>query len=175
MNLTIEQIYDKLPQGWLDKDELTLMLAYAIMTTGDILEVGCYRGRSTVGLAMLDRQVYTVDPFSNFDSDDVSGDGIYEDFLENTAKYKNIKLYKQRIEDWEVLPVGFAFLDGDHTYQGTLNQIDKALLCRPEWIAMHDINNSGQGLEISKAAEERLGLFIIRSGKMAIFKPHYEN
>lgn len=174
--IIIEQIFDSIPaRGWLDKDELTLLLAYAFLTEGDILEVGSYCGRSTVALAFLDRTVHAVDPFDNFDSDDLSGESIHKTFLENTQKFENIILYKQKIEDWDPRPVGFVYLDGDHTYQGTINQIKRALLCGPEYIAIHDVNDDGGGFEVHKAAKELLGNFIIRSNRTAVFNnPKYE-
>lgn len=164
--LTIEQIFPTLPaQGWLDKDEATLLLAFAALTHGDILEVGSYAGRSAIALAHLGRTVHCVDDFSEDEPDG----SVERHFYENTAPFPNIILHRMRVEVWAPRPVGFAYLDGDHTYEGTKHQIEKALACGPACVAMHDVNNTGQGAEVMRAALEMLGDWIIRSGKMAIF------
>lgn len=138
---TFEEIYESLPgNGWLTENEARLLLKAASTSKGPILEVGCYYGRSTVLLASLDRPIYCVDPFSNFDSDDPSGNKILAAFTEN-LRSRNIKvsLERCRIEEWLVKPVGFAYLDGDHTYDGTRGQIYAAMAARANVIAIHDI------------------------------------
>lgn len=74
--MSFEEAYEQIPgNGWLSKEEARLLWKYATSVTGPILEVGCYKGRSTVLLALSNpqRQVYTVDPFSSFDSSDPTG------------------------------------------------------------------------------------------------------
>jgi hypothetical protein len=43
------------------------------------------------------------------------------------------------VEDWEPVEAGFVYLDGNHTFCGTVSQIDKALSCEPQTIAAHDL------------------------------------
>lgn len=150
---TFQQLFDRLPSnGWLTESEARLLWDNA---SGTILEVGSYYGRSTVLLAHRGK-VISVDPFDHFDSDDPSGNKIYERFLENVAGLP-VENYKMRIEEWGYEPVDFAFLDGDHTYKGTINQIQKALECNPKIIAIHDFSNSHGGILVQSAAIELLG------------------
>lgn len=140
------------PRGWLTEGEAKVLWDYA---HGRILEVGSYCGRSTYLLAHRG-EVISVDPFDNFDTGDMTGDGIYKEFLENT-KDLPVTNYKMKIEEWKPEPVDFAFLDGDHTYQGTRDQIIAAIACHPEYIAIHDYSNSAGGVLIMNACDDILG------------------
>lgn len=167
-----EDVYETLPaNGWLTEIEARLLWEVARDAQGPILEVGCYYGRSTVLLASLNRPIYCVDPFSGFDSGDLSGEKVRTAFVENMNS-RDIRLVfhlsdsrlipmppyvmlcEQRIEDWHIRPVGFAYLDGDHTYEGTLTQINVALAAGASTVAIHDITNAA----IFDAALKLLGL-----------------
>lgn len=152
---TLEKVYATLPtNGWLSYPEAELLYAAAQQTEGPILEVGCYYGRSTVLLASLGRLVVTVDPFENFDSDDPSGGSVHNAFLSNllAREISNVFLCPQSIETWiSSCTYQFAYLDGDHTYQGTINQIQVALCAGVRSMCLHDYAKSGGGVEIAKA------------------------
>lgn len=155
---SFEEVYDNIPgNGWLSKEEASLLWEMVNQTTGDILEVGCYKGRSTCLLAATGRWMYCVDPFSGFDSDDPSGEAILKEWNDNitSRKLSNIFLYRCKIEDWPAYShrFGFAYLDGDHTSQGTINQIQQALLGRPDTLAIHDYPDPG----IRQASNKLLG------------------
>src|SRR5215467_15011283 len=142
-------IWETVPEdGWLDKEEGKLLFDTAQLTAGPILEVGVYKGRSTALLASLKRTMFCVDPFSNYDPADMSGEQIRSEFFQNMTergfqvydpeKYFSgfhtekpaIFLYRQLIEDWNPpMQCGFCYLDGDHSEIGTENQIKKALMC----------------------------------------------
>jgi len=162
-----------LPSGWLTQAEADLLMGYVELTEGPILEVGAYRGRSTVLLARLGRVVYTVEPFEGFAKRDLSGERTEAVFKKATEALSNVELFKQRIEDWSPIHVGFAYLDGDHTYQGTVNQIKKALLCNPKYIAVHDVNDSGGGVHVKKACLDLLDPWRERAGRLAVFRVGY--
>src|SRR3990167_10503389 len=149
MRIEFSHLYNSLPVGWLDIEEALLLYEYARRTEGDILEICSFKGRSTTLLASLGRTIHAVDPFDNFD-EGVPGDDIEKVFKENTSRFENVVLYRMRGEDWEPRPVGFAYLDGDHTYEGTVAQIKKALECNPQIIPDLDVNNSGVGVESKK-------------------------
>ena len=155
--MTFEEVYDTLPGGWLTKEEALLLYESARHAEGAILEVGEYRGRSTVLLASFGRPLLCVDPFGGFDSD-MSGDEVQRIFLQNMKERDiwNFVLYRQKIEDWlgdMRCRVGFAYLDGDHTYKGTESQIEVALACGAEIICIHDYADSGDGLEVKRAVD----------------------
>lgn len=155
--------------GWLTKAEAELLFRCASQCEGAILEVGSYHGRSTVLLARTGRTIYAVEPFAGFCKNDMDGSFAERDFREATKSFPNVKLYKQKIETWNPLPCGFCYLDGDHSYEGTITQIKKALKCKPTWIAVHDVNDSGGGLRIKRACLELLGHWHERVERLAAF------
>jgi hypothetical protein len=162
MGKNFEKIFEILPDGWLTKPEAECLWKWVNQTTDSILEVGCYLGRSTVLLASTGRRVITVDPFYGFLSSDPKGTSIRNSFLQNIQdrNLPNVELFSRRVEEWnpyEETRIKFAYLDGDHTYQGTVNQINKALSCGADIIAIHDVNDSGGGKAVKEAAIEKLG------------------
>ena len=168
--LDFDALFDSLPScGWLTKEEARTLLSAAKETQGEILESGSYYGRSTVLLASLGREVHTVDPFEGFDSDRIDGD-LIEIELQFAVAGLPVTVYRMKIEDWPARPVGFAYLDGDHTYEGTLAQIQKAKECGASVIAVHDVNDSGGGLKVKQACLELLGPWGERVERLAIWK-----
>jgi hypothetical protein len=165
-----EKLFSSLPCcGWLKKDEAALLFNSAKNTSGAILEVGCYYGRSTVLLASLSRQVVSVDPFSGFDSGDPTGDVTEMSWRKTIADHgcDNVILYRQKIENWVVTPCGFAYLDGDHTFGGTMNQLIAAKQSGVSSFCIHDYCHQGDGAEIVRAIDES-GVSIIEVvGEMA--------
>jgi hypothetical protein len=175
-DVLFERVFETLPaKGWLSYEEAQLLYLTAKRTEGPILEVGCYHGRSTALLASLNRPLFAVDPFAGFDSDDPTGQDTVRAFLSNLSErgIHNVQLFRDKIENWTTRQVGFAYLDGEHTYRGTLAQIDKALACGPAMLALHDVNDSGEGLEVKKAAVERLGPWVERIERMAVWDIEY--
>ncbi len=156
MERLFDPLFETLPgTGWLTKSEARVLWDWALQTTGPILEVGCYYGRSTVLLAALNRPMYCIDPFENFDSNDLEGFKIRECFLANILErgISNAALFTTKIEDWAIQPAGFAYLDGDHTYDGTLFQINTALSCGVTKLCIHDYAEEGGGLQVKHAIE----------------------
>jgi SAM-dependent methyltransferase len=167
--VTFEQAYERIPgNGWLSKGEAKLLWEEVAFTEGGILEVGCYQGRSTCLLAQTGRTVIAVDPFYGF-TDDGKDEIIRSLFLANIAQYPNVVHVHKKVEDWEPVPCGFCYLDGDHTYEGTIAQIKKALECKPRGIAVHDVNDSGQGVHVKRAALELLGDWKARVERLAVW------
>lgn len=176
--MTFEELYDWIPgNGWLSREEAQLLYSYIPLDADEqsALEVGCYKGRSTVLLSHLFKKVYAVDPMIGFDQDDPTGEKTLADFHENIRcrEIKNVEFYRERIEVWNIrpqyLPISFAYLDGEHTYQGTLNQIAVAKNCKARHIAIHDVNDVGEGEAIKKAALEMLGPWSQRVGRLALW------
>lgn len=170
--MTFEKLFESLPTGWLTEVEARLLWDCVTRTEGDILEVGCYFGRSTVLLAASGRQVHSVDPFGDDFSTDLKGDEIYKRFQQNlhTRSIDNVCHYRQKIENWQVTPCGLCYLDGDHTYDGTKLQIWKAQWCRPKIIAVHDVNDNGGGVEVKRACLEMLGPWKERVERLAMWE-----
>jgi len=89
--------------------------------TGNIIiEVGCYAGKSTVGLAE-NNVVITIDPLiGNYDLRNGASNDMedVEELLLSRIKNKNIIWYKEKSEDilkWWNMEIDGIFIDGDHT------------------------------------------------------------
>ena len=158
--------------GWLSRDEAWMLVTYAERTVGNIVEVGSYMGRSAMILAGLGRPLYCVDPWDDQFSSDYPGDTIYAQFLENVGSIpecEHVYGIRKRVEDWTPIEAGFVYLDGDHTYRGTKAQIEKALDCSPQIIAIHDYSEVGGGAEIKRAADKLLGQYHMRCDRLAVY------
>lgn len=191
--MTFDEVYETLPaKGWLSEPEARLLWAAAGETDGPILEVGCYHGRSTVLLAALGRPLYCVDPFANFDDADPSGEKTLAAWTINVtagagmpvdvpalallglnsvpAPGPRVTLFRQRIKDWRPRPVGLAYLDGDHTFEGTVAQVRRAVECGPAVVAVHDVSDGGGGVRVRDACLEQLGAWDERVDRLAVWR-----
>lgn len=178
--------------GWLSAGEALLLAHYASLTEGPMVEVGTHLGRSAMFLSQLrhgtrrhadgglervfgTRRLYCVDPWLDNDHGPC-GDERYNLFLQNVKNLRtqvpdiDIVPVRRKVEDWQPLPAEFVYLDGDHTYEGTQAQIYKALGCFPLYVAVHDVNDSGGGLAVKKAAVEILGYWDTRIERLAVWK-----
>lgn len=171
MEALTRELFDSLPkEGWLSWEEACLLWSATQLTEGPILEVGCYYGRSTCLLAALGRAVCSVDPFANFDSDDPSGERVKAAWIATVIQrgLDNAFLSHMPIESFQsALVYPFAYLDGDHTYQGTLNQINAAIRLGAERICLHDYEDNGGGREIVRAVADSPLEVIEVAGRMA--------
>jgi hypothetical protein len=179
------------PHGWLTIEEAMLLVTWAETTQGPMVEVGCYQGRSAMLLAQLKeldgdpasdrdwgavnvvkRVLHCVDPWDDSFSSDYTGDQIYHKFRNNIAMHKDaiIRIHRCRVEDWKPVDAEFVYLDGDHSYNGTRSQIGKAFQCNPKIIVIHDIADSGGGLEVKRAALEMMGPWTEKMGVLAVWK-----
>lgn len=180
---TFNEVFATLPShGWLAMEEAELLWKYT-KEAKTVLEVGTYYGRSAAMLSEIVDTLYCVDPFVDFDTGDLSGENARLSFLQSMldrgiivgdglnppAEPTKVYLFKQKIENWEPRPVDLAYLDGDHSYRGTLRQINKALQCKPKFIAVHDVSNSSGGVHVDKACRELLGPRRELAGTMAVW------
>ena len=166
---TFEAIFASLPRGWLWEQEARLLWNASKVCSGPILEVGCHHGRSTCLLASHGRQVYCVDPFigvpHNENPDNEDGDLAYRSWKINTKHLDNVYVYKMKVEEWNPMRAGFCYLDGDHTFCGTVHQIEKALDCRPEAIAIHDLERGSVSM-----ATVFLGKYTEKAGNLGVWR-----
>ena len=173
---SFEECYEKITTtGWLDKDEAELLFNTAKSTKGSIVEVGSYQGRSAMLLVQLGRPLHCIDPWDDYFHSSLKGEEIYQRFQEHMQGLAEIcqinwTCHRKPVEQCDPIPAGFVYLDGDHSYQGTINQVKWALLCKPQIIAIHDVNNSGEGLEVKRAATELLGMWQRRVNRLAIWR-----
>ncbi len=180
MNVTeFRAVFDKLPtHGWLTLDEALMLVDWASRTEGPMVEIGSYHGRSAVLLASMDapekrRHLTCVDSWDTEFSKPTSGAAVFADFEANLRAAKVSHLVTpviSRVEDWTPTPAGFVYCDGDHSYQGTRDQLIKALECKPDVICAHDVNDKGGGIEIKKACLELLGPWDERVNRLAAWR-----
>jgi len=126
--------------GWLSVAEAELLFTYAkSVTSGCIVEVGSYRGRSTsaicAGVSVSETTaqgtpvpVYAIDPHENFVGVKGAkfGPGDRKEFFRTMVATRLVKyvrllnLTSQVVTPGWSVPVAMLFLDGDHRYQTTL-------------------------------------------------------
>ena len=151
--------------GYLSEREARLIMAAVAVAPaqGKILEIGSFKGRSTVGLAYVARElglgkVFAVDPHTSPASTDpdLRSRGqttSYDDFIANLEaagvldRVEIKRAYSHDLaRDWKD-PIRFLWIDGDHTYKGAKADIDmfKPFLADGAIVAMHDVLGTFEG------------------------------
>jgi predicted O-methyltransferase YrrM len=141
--------------GFLYFSEYQAMKQYAQETyrkkcdTLDILEIGSYKGKSTVAwLQACSSRIVAIEPFCGPpEVPELTGVSTEQDFLNNTKQYcdqiRLIKKYSNNpsIHD-DLLNQTFdiVFIDGDHSYEAVVNDIKLALqyVIKNGLIVLHD-------------------------------------
>lgn len=116
-----------------EKEARFLALAAAVTPArGVVLEIGSFKGRSTVGLASVARRfalgsVVAVDPFtapSRTDPDLAGQATSFDDFtatLRGAGLLEQVEVHRayshQLVREWS-RPIRLLWIDGDHTYDG---------------------------------------------------------
>ena len=131
-----DKYFDPRKPGWMNDDELAVIRA-AVSNASDVLEVGCYCGRTT--LALLEGSkglVVAIDPLHRNgwmpSWPEPACDGLYLDSHRHMAKL--VAEYPQRLVVFPVFSaevftlfrrkVDALVIDADHSYQSTKNEID---------------------------------------------------
>jgi predicted O-methyltransferase YrrM len=150
---------------------LTLVAACA-PAQGVILEIGSYKGKSTVGLASIAQRyrlgpVVSVDPHSApavTDFGHGSEQSSWDDFrasLRQAGVENSVEAHRAYSRDlgreW-TRPIRFLWIDGDHTYRGAKEDIDlfRGHLVPGAIVALHDVLHTFEG-PVRVFAEELLG------------------
>ena len=128
---------------------------------GKNLEIGSFKGRSTVGIAYVTRElglgpVVAVDPHTSPAATDPDLRGkttSYEDFVANlgtagvleSVEVKRAYSY-ELAREWKDA-IRFLWIDGDHTYEGAKADVDmfKPHLADGAIVAMHDVLGTFEG------------------------------
>jgi predicted O-methyltransferase YrrM len=148
-------------EGQISPKELRVLvqLASKIIPDNVVVEIGTYRGRSTVALALGSRigngcRVYTIDP--HFDYKGVKGGDFGPKDM--AALYTN--LTKSGVGEtvavvclpslasakaWTEKNVGLLWLDGDHSYEGVRGDLEAWFpwLASDGMVAFHDVDAPG--------------------------------
>ncbi|MFP5234765.1 MAG: class I SAM-dependent methyltransferase [Acidobacteriota bacterium] len=151
--------------GFLVENEARLlgMIAACTPATGAIVEIGSFKGKSTVMLGKV-AQHYGFGPVVAIDPHDLNSDGLqalktsaedstYRDFLANVASagvsdlvIPHRALSTQVAQDWDG-PIRFLWIDGDHSYRGAKDDFDGFIrhLVPGGVVAFHDALNTFAG------------------------------
>jgi predicted O-methyltransferase YrrM len=150
-------------EGYLSPNEIRFLalLAACPTATGEILEIGSFKGKSTVILAkaaaLTDNvEVNAVDPMiapSETDPDLEGDASSFPDFkqnIEKTGVADQINFYQtysyELAKTWDK-PLRFLWIDGDHTYKGTKLDLDGFIdhLEDGAIVAIHDVLHEFDG------------------------------
>lgn len=122
--------------GWIPLLEAHFLCALAKEAPADIVEIGCYRGRSTIalctGAAESGRLVHSVDPhrptvgayggkFGPIDRE-IYYNNMLASGMAQRAALINLPS-EQAGRGWDG-PIGLLFIDGDHQYAAVRSDVD---------------------------------------------------
>ncbi len=138
-----------------------MLAAASAPARGAILEIGSFKGRSTVGLGLIARHyglgpVVAVDPFTAPSSTDprlVGQSSTFEDFQANlrragvTDVVEPHRMFSRELAPGWSRPLRLLWIDGDHTYEGAGEDIRlfKPFLAEGGILAMHDVLSNFPG------------------------------
>lgn len=150
-------------EGYLAPDEMRFLALLAACPTaqGEILEIGSFKGKSTIILAKAaalagDDRVHAVDPMTapSETDPDLGGDASsFEDFQKNIEAHEvaeNVEFHQtfsyDLAETWDA-PIRLLWIDGDHTYAGTKLDFDGFAphLADGAIVAIHDVLHEFEG------------------------------
>jgi predicted O-methyltransferase YrrM len=125
-------------EGWLSLDEAHFLFELAEVANGPIVEIGCYRGRSSIALAcgasanVSSPKVFSIDPHEVFEGELGGRFGpddrpaYYRNLVASgfAAKVSLINLPSTKVASIWDQPVGLLFVDGDHRYEAVRQDLE---------------------------------------------------
>jgi predicted O-methyltransferase YrrM len=168
-------------EGWFLRDEAITLESYAKLVSppATIVEIGSYRGRSTIVLAQAcpgDVMVYAIDPHIMNDGDPFPfGNDDRRVFSENILaaqvadKVCPVNLESHAVAQIWNKPVGLLFVDGQHSYEGVRRDLDGWVprVVDDGIIAAHDTDWE----TVARALDERTDIELVqRASTLSIFK-----
>lgn len=150
-------------EGFLSPNEMRFLALLAAYPTadGDVLEIGSFKGKSTVILAKAaqlagDAKIYAVDPLtapSETDPDLRGDESSLKDFQANIERHNVAdkiefhQTFSHKLAETWTRPLRFLWIDGDHTYKGTKLDFDgfAPYLSDGAIVAIHDVLHEFDG------------------------------
>lgn len=155
----IPETYTNNVEGWMTNEELNFLHQLS-KKYNTIAEIGSWKGRSTNALLSGCPGIVTaIDHFNGSDIKDKTHGavGIYEQFLDNTKQFSNLKVMKMSSEEAAKSTETFemVFIDAEHTYEGVKKDIELWKGKATKILCGHDYTPGWQG--VVKAVEESFG------------------
>jgi len=150
-------------QGWIRAIELT-WLYWVAKEMDNIVEVGCWKGRSTDALlAGCTGTVWAVDHFKGSPNESLvdwaKTEDIHKTFMKNVGHHKNLKLLRMdslkaagRFKDKSI---DMVFIDAGHEYEEVKADIKAWLPKTKKLICGHDYGVNFEG--VKRAVDELFG------------------
>ena len=147
--------------GWTTQRELDRLVILAAQSE-DVVEVGCWKGRSTrVLLEHCKGNVYAVDTWEgsgNYATELMAhAFNVFSEFVDNVAEFNNIRICKGFSKDivskFDDKSVDMVFIDADHSYESCKEDIELWMPKCKKFIVGHDYNESFPG--VIKAVNEK--------------------
>ena len=150
-------------QGFLGEHELRFLvtLAACIPAEGAIVEIGSFKGKSTVALASVAARyglepVVAIDPHtapSPTDPDLAPGASSFDEFMAairsaNLQKHVDAhRTFSREVAKSWGRPIRLLWIDGEHTYKGTKEDFDlfSPYLSKGAIVALHDALHAFEG------------------------------
>lgn len=137
---------------------------------GDVLEVGSFKGKTSVFLAEsikkldLDKQLVTVDPHTEDsiekgckNEDPASAYEIFDDATSDLVRHEHYSLPSdEAVQELRDRQFSLIFVDGDHSYDGVRTDYDQLypLLSEGGLMVFDDYRNRGAWPGVGRAVDE---------------------
>lgn len=137
------------PDGWLTAPEAKQLAKLANERV--VLELGAFKGRSTVALAETAALVVSVDRHHGIYGDE----DTFPDYLNNIREYGNVVSVIATFEQFVpyLRNIGMVYIDGDHDYESVKRDIVLVSTLEPDVVAFHDWDFP----EVAQAGSEAFG------------------
>jgi predicted O-methyltransferase YrrM len=127
--------------GWMSETELAFLhtIARSITSGGKVVEIGSWKGRSTVAICEALKQkaeinFYAVDTFEgdpeiwkDGHKEEIKDNAVYQEFQENTADYKFLKTIRttssEASQQFADESLDWVFIDADHSYDSVCKDV----------------------------------------------------
>lgn len=147
--------------GWMTDEELACLSGLAA-SAESVVEIGCWKGRSTFALLSSCRgPVYAVDHWQGSEGERrgphreaVAGD-VFAEFIQNVGHFRNLKVIREASTTAAAIAPDsdVVFIDGSHDYESVLADIRAWKPKAQKVLCGHDYQWSG----VARAVAEELG------------------